>query len=163
MGCAPSTMAQNFPRSTQSGNNLKLGLVKSVPRYEGHFYKKWCFWPFFANTDPPSYKDNPFYFSKMIFFNQKDLIKIHVGHIMAIMYKSWSLLASKIDWKVSPIYWWLFEHFCCSRQTFYQIRSYYPEYFKSVGLSTKKISKSFFIFFVLATDFGTAITRVIKV
>ena len=39
------------------------------------------FLPFLANTDPPSYKSNPFYFSKIIlfffniFFDQKGLIQ----------------------------------------------------------------------------------------
>ena len=52
------------------------------------------FLPFLANTDPPSYKSNPFYFSKIILFFliyfsiRKAWFKVHFGHIIAIMQKS---------------------------------------------------------------------------
>ena len=63
----------------------------------------------------PTAKGHPFYLSKKIFFFEryfsigKVWLKIHVGHIISIMQKLRSILASRIDWKkVSPIYWWLF-------------------------------------------------------
>ena len=77
------------------------------------FFEKWGFWPFFANTDRPSYKGIPFYFSKMILFlrkifsDQKELIKnsfwAHKSKIkVSFDTKNWLK-------KVSPIYRWLFE------------------------------------------------------
>ena len=61
-------MAQNSRSSIYDENNLKWWLVLSVNGYEGDFYKKWVFGPYFANTDPPSYKGTHFIFQNWYYF-----------------------------------------------------------------------------------------------
>ena len=96
-----SQWLKNFPvvfkiYITENNGWVKVSLAMKVI-----FIKK-GFLIIFANTDPPSYKGEPFYFSKRIMFFgryfsiRKSWVEIHFDHIIAITQKSGS---SKIDKK----------------------------------------------------------------